>query len=228
MIKNTLALLVFSGLSLPVMAAGLDLNVAGTIEPVACTLLLPGGNAIDYNVINPVSLKENDFTLLSEKEINIELNCAAPVKIALMALNKRPNSMAGSTEGPSGSGTAPVNLWGSTNQDGAGLGLDGSAKIGGYGIRLKQGEVTADGVNVDVLVRGAAASAWIKSGSGVMYNRGEKQHISWGKSGTLFPIAFQNMAGKLNVQAYINKKSALDMSRLIMLDGMTTLEMVYL
>ena len=226
--KTLCALAVLATTSLPVLAAGVDVNVKGTIEPTACTLDLPAGAKIDYDVIDPTTLDATSYTLLAEKEIDITLSCDSPVKMGLMAVNNRPATMAGVTEGPSGAGTAPVNLFGATKQDGAGLGLDGTDKIGGYGIRLKQGSVTADSTRVDVIVKGEAASSWIKSASGVMYNVSERQHLSWAKTGTLTPIAFTNMAGKISAQAYINKKSELDLSKQVLLNGLTTLELVYL
>lgn len=226
--KRLCALAVLATTSLPVLAADVDVNVKGTIEPTACALTLPASANIDYGVIDPTTLNGTNYTLLAEKEIDISLSCDSPVKMGLMAVNNRPATMAGVTEGPSGAGTAPVNLFGATNQDGAGLGLDGSDKIGGYGVRLKQGSVTADGAAVDVIVKGAAASTWIKSASGVLYNRTERQHLSWAKTGTVIPIAFENMAGKIAAQAYINKKSELDLSKPVVLDGLTTLELVYL
>ncbi|KFD14546.1 hypothetical protein GSMA_02017 [Serratia marcescens subsp. marcescens ATCC 13880] len=41
-------------------------------------------------------------------------------------------------------------------------------------------------------------------------------------------MAFTTVAGKLGVQAYITKTSELDLSKPINLDGLTSLELVYL
>lgn len=43
-----------------------------------------------------------------------------------------------------------------------------------------------------------------------------------------WPRTFTNMSGTINVQAYINKTSELDISQPIELDGQTTIELVYL
>lgn len=225
--KTLCALAVLSTVSLPVFAAGVDVKVIGTIEPAACTLSLPAGATVDYGVIDPSILEASTYTRLAEKQIDIALSCDAPAKMGLMAVNGRLATMAGATEGVSGAGRAPLTLFGA-NTDGAGLGLDGSDKIGGYAIRLAPGTVQADSTNVDVISKGAAATSWTKNSTGSMYLSTEKRHVSWATTGTTTPVAFKDMTAKLGVEAYINKKSELDLSKQIKLDGLTTIELVYL
>ena len=226
--KTLCALAVLSTTSLPVMAAGVDIKVVGTIEPTACTLSLPTGASIDYDVIDPSLLSATAFTPLAEKQIDITLSCDAPAKMGLMAVNGRPATMAGATEGLSGAGRAPVSLFGSTTTDGVGLGLDGTDKIGGYGIRLVPGTVTTDTDPADVITKGSAESVWAKSPTGTLYESTKLRHTSWAAPGTVIPVAFKAMTGKIGVQAYINKKADLDVTKSIILNGLTTLELVYL
>lgn len=54
------------------------------------------------------------------------------------------------------------------------------------------------------------------------------RYISWGDQGSSVVKPFTTMNGKLLVQGYINKASELDLSKPVQLDGMTTLELVYL
>ncbi|MNW06548.1 hypothetical protein D3C71_2029760 [compost metagenome] len=51
---------------------------------------------------------------------------------------------------------------------------------------------------------------------------------SWAATGTLTPVAFKTLATTLEVQAFINKASELDITKPIQLDGLATLELIYL
>ena len=42
------------------------------------------------------------------------------------------------------------------------------------------------------------------------------------------PAAFKNLTINLTVQAYINKASELDLTKPVILDGLSTIELVYL
>ena len=224
--KTLCALTMLSATSVPVMAAGLDLTVGGTIDPVACALSLPGGTTVNYGVIDPSLLSVTSYTTLQEIQINIALNCSAPTKMALKAVNRRPGTMAGVSEDGNGISRAPVSLFSASDTDGVGLGVDGSKKIGGYGLRLAPGTLTVDGKTVDLIRYGTPA--WVPTASGSLYVQNEVRFVSWANPGTVIPIAFQSMAGKIGVQAYINKKSELDLNNVIKLDGLTALELVYL
>lgn len=230
--KTFCALAILSATSVPVLAAPVDVPVTGTIEPVACTLSMPLGLTIDFEVISPTTLDANNYTVLPEREIDITLNCDAPTKMGLMAVDKRPGSMAGVTPGPSGAALvpAPVELFGRPTTEGVGLGLDGTDKIGGYAIRLVAGKVTVDGNTVRLISNTPSGTdaSWGDNSTGSLYLSTDKRYLSWAAPSTLVPIAFESMTGKIGVQAYINKKSELDVSKPIKLDGMTTLELVYL
>lgn len=226
--KALCVLAVLSSTSLPVLAAGVDVVVTGTIEPTACTLSLPGSATVDYDVIDPSTLNGTDYSVLLAKKIDIALSCDAPAKMGLTAVNGRPSTLAGAAEGASTAGVMPATIFGSKTLAGVGLGLDGVDKIGGYGIRMNASDMSVDGKPVDIIAKAASASTWTKLVSADMYLTTEKRHISWASTGTLTPAAFENMTAKLEVQAYINKKSELDLSKSIKLDGMTTIELVYL
>lgn len=230
--KTVLALAVLATTSLPVMAAGVDVRVIGTIAPAACTPTLTGGGTIDYGVINPASLSNTAFNVLSEKQIDLSITCDAPAKLAIKAINGRPSTMAGTTEGASGAGRFPdgVAIFGVTAISGAGLGMDGADKIGGYGIRIVPGSGMADSVAVDSVIRHTNYSdtSWKSSSTGVLYDSNFNRELTWTAAGTVVPVAFENLNAKVGVQAYLNKASELDLTKPVALDGLTTLELVYL
>ena len=228
--KSVLALAVLATTSLPALAESVDVRVTGTITPTACTPTLSGGGTIDYGAINPASLSATDYTVLPEKQIDLSITCDAPAKIAVKALNKRPGTLAGVPEGSMGTGTPPagVILFGSASYSSAGLGLDGTDKIGGYALRLTAGTAQADGTAVDNLFRDNSTLPWKPSTSGSAFDPFNPREVSWAATGQLDPVAFTTLNTKVAVQAYLNKASELDLSKPVVLDGLTTLELVYL
>lgn len=228
--KSVLALAVLATTSLPALAESVDVRVTGTITPTACTPTLSGGGTIDYGAINPASLSATDYTVLPEKQIDLSITCDAPARIAVKAMSKRPGTLAGGPEGPMGTGGVPagVNIFGASNIGVAGLGLDGTDKIGGYGLRLAAGTALADGTAVDNLVRSNSSLPWGPSTTGSVFDRNYPREISWATTGQLDPVAFTTLNTKVVVQAYLNKTSELDLSKPVVLDGLTTLELVYL
>lgn len=227
--KNICALAVLAATSLPAMADSVDVHVIGTITPAACTPTLSGGATIDYGNINPNTLSETNFTVLPAKQLDFAVTCNAPAKIALKAINGRIGSVAGATENANGTAVAPVDIFGLGATGVAGLGLDGTAKVGGYGLRIAAGSVTADGNTVDS-IRENGTNIWTHDAyADIIFSPySDVRNISWAKTGTTTPVAFTNLAGKLEVQAYLNKASELDLTKPVALDGLTTIELVYL
>jgi type 1 fimbria pilin len=212
-------------------ADSVELKVIGTIIPAACIPTLSGGGSIDYGDMKADTLKQDDYTVLAEKTLDFSIACDAKAKVAVKVINGRLNTLAGSTENAlSGAGAVPTGVTLTTGDAAYGLGLAGSAKIGGYGIALST--LLADGTAVDSIYKSADASVttWTKgkTKSSLTTSTDELTLTSWATTGTLVPIALEALAGTLSVQAYINKTSALDMTQAIKLDGMATLEVVYL
>lgn len=52
--------------------------------------------------------------------------------------------------------------------------------------------------------------------------------MTWRLADTSEPAAFKNMTTKINVVAYLNKSSELDLTKPIKLDGQANFEMFYL
>ncbi|TNV09878.1 DUF1120 domain-containing protein [Buttiauxella sp. B2] len=232
LIKNTFALALLAASVGNAMAAdSVDVKVIGQIIPAACTPTISGGGVIDYGNIKASTLAADAYTTLPEMQLDFSLVCDAPAKVALKAINGRPGTLAGATETATGAGIAPVTMFNTPgNAAVVGLNLDGAATIGGYGVRIAADTVTADGNTVDTIVQDnnySTAGTYIKRTSGSLY-ASQGRVLTWAAPGTLTPVAFKVLAGKLGVQAYINKASALDLTHVIHLDGLTTLEVVYL
>ncbi|AZE56917.1 Beta-fimbriae probable major subunit [Pseudomonas synxantha] len=227
-IALALSLATLATTSLPVLGASVDVRVIGSITPAACTPTVGGGGTIDYGHIHPSTLSPTDYKVLPVMSTAFSITCDAPAKVAIVAKNGRMGSLAGAVEGVTGAAPSPVTLLGTAGLAVVGLGLDGSAKIGGYAIALKPSSVLADGVAVGGIQRNADWSTWDSTLIGSLYNNNIDRHSSWAATGTLDPIAFETLSGELTVQAYLNHASELDLTKPVVLDGLTTLELIYL
>ncbi|UUW17350.1 DUF1120 domain-containing protein [Serratia ureilytica] len=231
--KTACTLAVLATTSMSTMAAdSVDVRVIGTITPAACTPTLSGGGVVDYGTMNPNTLSAAAYTVLPEHDVDFAITCDAPAKVAITAINGRPNTAAGVTEGAGqNAGVAPVQLFG-RSANAVGLGLDGSSKIGGYAVNVKTDTFTADSSSVsNIFVTGTptTGTTWSASPTGEIYHSGTvARYFSWAATGTTVPAAFTTLAGKLGVQAYINHASELDLTKPVTLDGLTTIELVYL
>ncbi|WP_237391099.1 DUF1120 domain-containing protein [Dryocola clanedunensis] len=230
--KKTLCALAMMAATASAFAAdSVDVKVIGTISPAACAPTLGGGGTVDYGTIPANTLAADDYTVLSLKSMNLTITCDAPAKLAIHAVNGRPGTSAGVTEtGPMNSGYAPVDLFSNHLTPIVGLGTDGSANdIGGYGIQFTDGSVTADGNAVDVLYKSTAeGDNTFNSGNAEFYSDKYDRLISWGATGTTTPVSFTTLSGTMEIQAYLNKASELDLTKEVQLDGLTTIELVYL
>lgn len=229
-VKKTACALAVLATSTAVMAESIDVKVIGTITPTACKPTLTGGGTIDYGTINPNTLKKDEFTILAEKQIDFAITCDAPAKVAIAAKSGRGESAVNKdgklTVISTDTGSA---LFGNSGVAAVGLGLDGTKGVGGYALRLQAGTMQADGKNVDSIQSNGNTTSWAKTEYGSMFNNTSSQrYASWAATGTLTPIAFTTLSGKLGAQAYINKASELDLTKPVKLDGLTTLELVYL
>ncbi|MGP3121107.1 DUF1120 domain-containing protein [Serratia nevei] len=225
--KTTLLLAIFATTSTTAMAESIDVKVIGTITPAACKPTLTGGGVVDYGVIHPNTLKKDDYTYLNEKELEFSINCDAPAKLALKAQTARGASALDVNNGKLWSVAKATPIFGG-KFDTHGLGLDNGKGIGGFGLRFAVNSTTADSNQVDNIIRDGNSS-WSKSTDGSLVKAGGVERLySWSKPGTTEPVAFTTLAGKLGIQAYLNKSSELDLTKPIKLDGLTTLELVYL
>ncbi|HDS5479450.1 TPA: DUF1120 domain-containing protein [Serratia liquefaciens] len=226
------ALAVLTITSLPSYAKDIEVKVAGTITPSGCTPTLSGDGAIDYGMIKSDSLTLDAYTTLEQKKLTLTIICDAPVKLALEAKNGRPNTLAGvaTEDAISGAALSPVGRLNGSRAAPAvvGLGLSNSARIGGYAIHF------GSGVGAISITRKGEAGKWTNgngdSGEDNFYSIGVKRQLSWMKAwGSIpEPDAIKNVTIYLKVQAYINKASELDLTKPVILDGLTTLELIYL
>lgn len=89
--------------------------------------------------------------------------------------------------------------------------------------------MTLDGDAAESLSKTWGQVDWSKNeASKFLFNPQWTRMFTWSKKGETTPAKFTTMSGKVSAQAYINKTSDLDMTKPINIDGMISLEMVYL
>jgi type 1 fimbria pilin len=231
--KTVCALAVLTAASMPAWAESVNLSVTGTIDPAACTPTLGSNGTVDYGRINASQLSAESYTQLGAKELELTINCSAPAKVAIRAVNGRVGSLAAPSERSAGGTPAPFIL-NNAIPTVVGLGLDGTTKIGGYAVNLGSATVEATNGNSGnvltlIALYSSNGSDWngVDTTSTSLYRTNTDNYISWG-SDERTPAAFTTMTTTLQINAYINKSTALDLSKPVNLDGLTTIELVYL
>lgn len=219
--------------SLSVRAESVELRVTGTLIPGACTPTLSNNGVIDYGNITADKLSQDAYTVLEVKSLEFTIVCTAPAKVAIKATNIRPGSVAGADEnGVSMAARSPVALFDGAFQAVVGLGFDAGVPIGGYALRAVSGSFSADGNSVVNIWQNSDNDSdnWdVASTTNTLYTPNAVfRYISWAAPGTELPLAFTVLNGQLEVQAYLNKASALDLSDAVRLDGASTIEIIYL
>lgn len=232
--KTTCVLALLAITSLPTLAKDIEIKVAGTITPSGCTPMLSGSGAADYGTIKSDSLTLDVYTALDSKFLDLSITCDAPVKLALEAKNGRPNTLAGADEdaisGAALSPTASASGVLSTATAVVGLGVSGSAHIGGYA--LKAVAFKTDGIGAQLITREGDSGEWKEYTGGKegnnFYSIGVKRQLSWKNGSIKEPVAFKTATMSLMVQAYINKAAELDLTKSVVLNGLSTIELIYL
>ncbi|MCU4369587.1 DUF1120 domain-containing protein [Acinetobacter courvalinii] len=226
--KIVYLLIVLAPASFTALAADtVDLDIIGSIIPSSCMADLSHAGVVDYGDIGIDDLASSDrYTALNVKELNFSISCGAGMKIALKTKNGRLGSVVSDyAEGIDGLARSPVMLFGEGMWLAAGLGLDGGTKIGGFSVRLQK-DLLVDGDVPQKIAAADGTAAWILDESGALFRNGQVN--AWAANGEIQPIALSNLSGAMEVQAYLNKKTALDLSKEIKLDGLAIFEIVYL
>ena len=194
-------------------ASIVDLAVTGLITPTACTPQLSDGAVIDYGKISQQDLKVDRSTRLPVKPLHVNIACNAPNRFALRMHDNR-------------DGSAMVN-----SEIYYGLGLDHSGnRIGLYSMTFDPLQTVVDST--------AQAYGTESTTGGLAWRTANLNPISIGANSylgftdtagsTAGPSAIQTLSSTVKVETLINATQNLDLSRETALDGLATLEVVYL
>ncbi|MDY7064605.1 hypothetical protein PsexTeo8_10220 [Pseudomonas extremaustralis] len=205
--------LLLGGSSAVQAASIVDLAVTGLITPTACTPRLSDGAVIDYGKISQQDLKVDRSTRLPVKPLHVNIACNAPNRFALRMHDNR-------------EGSAMVN-----SEIYYGLGLDHSGnRIGLYSMTFDPLQTVVDST--------AQAYGTESTTGGLAWRTANLNPISIGANSylgftdtagsTAGPSAIQTLSSTVKVETLINATQNLDLSRETALDGLATLEVVYL
>ena len=205
--------LLLGGSSAVQAASIVDLAVTGLITPTACTPRLSDGAVIDYGKISQQDLKVDRSTRLPVKPLHVNIACNAPNRFALRMHDNR-------------DGSAMVN-----SEIYYGLGLDHSGnRIGLYSMTFDPLQTVVDST--------AQAYGTESTTGGLAWRTANLNPISIGANSylgftdtagsTAGPSAIQTLSSTVKVETLINATQNLDLSRETALDGLATLEVVYL
>lgn len=206
--------------SLGAQAQSVDVQVIGTITPGACNPILAGGGVIDYGNIPASTLSMTAFNRLPERTVAFSITCNAPTRVAVRTRDNRTASQV--------PGIVATISPGYTDVFNFGLGTVSGANVGGYIVTMKPGTFTADGATVFTVisVTNGAGSTWLDT-NGVVWHSAPIL-ASWSDTLRGQPIAFSSLSGELVVTVVLNRGDALPLGDEVPLDGLATLELVYL
>ncbi|WP_241076810.1 DUF1120 domain-containing protein [Achromobacter xylosoxidans] len=208
-----------SMVSFGAQAQSIDVRVIGTITPAACIPTLAGGGVVDYGNIAAATLNQTAATALPPHSIAFAITCDAPTRVALRTLDNRASSVV--------PGVIKIVNPGLTDSTAFGLGVGAGKNIGAFALQLEPVDITLDGSSAVTNMASADGGAtW--SGPFGGYARTDGAIMSWATTGSTVPTAFTTMAGTLDVYTAIDKAENLDLSNDVVLDGLATLELVYL
>lgn len=226
MLKKTLACAVLAVTSHAALAANnLEMKVRGNITPVACNITLGNGGIIDYGNISPEKLISDNYLLLETKAISLEINCEAPIKIGIKTISLRASTAPDGVQFPSGNNRLVIK--GKVYSYHHGLGLSNGMKIGGYSMSTAYNATSADGKPAKP-INSSQGEAWKIPSYGSLIGKYNDNIQTWSELNKLEPMTFKNLNTNLFIHPYINKKSALDFNQPLKLDGVSTIELVYL
>lgn len=194
-------------------ASTVDLSVKGTITPLACTPILSNNGLVDYGKISRQDLSVDKRTRLRDQTLDLNIQCNAPARFALLMRDNR-------------DGSAIVN-----SEIYYGLNHDNSQnKIGLYSLNFDPASTVVDDLTqvyrTDSTTGGVA---WSSSNSRPI-PIGAKSYLGFTDvaGSSVGPIAIQNLTSRVIVETIIAPTSELDLSTEVQLDGSATLDVVYL
>lgn len=216
--KKLVALSVLSATMLSSMtahAATAELKLIGTITPAACVPNFTGGATINYGNIPASSLNQSAQTNLPNKTTVLTVACDAPIKFALKAVDERAATLIPEINLPAAPN--PVYMFG------LGAASNG-AKIGAYGVQMSN--VTTDAGTTRTMRSLDGGANWYFNG-GAFGSDGRLIAFS-DVSGSMLPAAHSSLTADITIVAAVDRASNLPLTSEIAIDGLTTIEVVYL
>lgn len=187
-------------------ASNIDLSVKGLITPSACTPGLSSNGDVDLGKISAKDLKQDTYTLLPERTLQMSIDCDASTLFALQGTDNRASS--------------------STTSTGYGLGLiDNTQKIGRYHFLMSNS--VADEVTISALESLDGGQTWMELDD-AMWQRKNLAAFGSRTNGQWAPVPIKALTTDLIVAPIISPAKDLNLANEVQIDGSATLEVKYL
>lgn len=205
--------------SFSVHANSAEINVKGTIIPTSCVPKLADGGVVDYGDIGSGQLDRDNFTLLAEKKVSFSIICQAPARIALRTIDNRSSSVI-----PGAAQTISRRM----DEESFGLGTTVSGKnVGVFTVDVDKNSFETESGRMITIFSIDEGKLWGESDRGEF--RPKKNFItSWSSSRSGPPTAFVKLSGTFKVNVALNALKDLALVNTVPLDGLATIELIYL
>ena len=190
-----------------------DLSVQGQIIPRACTPQLSGSGLIDYGKISRQDLNLEQGTRLPLKTLQVSIDCNGPSRYALRMRDNR-------------DGSATVN-----SEIYYGLGFDTAGnRLGLYSMSFDPRHTLVDSTATVFGTESTTGGLAWRTANLNPIDIGANSYLGFTdiQGSTAGPSAIQELVSTVKVEAVINARQNLDLSRDTPLDGSATLEVLYL
>lgn len=196
-----------------------DLRIKGAIVPASCSFTITNA-VIDYGDIRPGNLSPTQYTALGAKSTPFAIKCdgQGTTRVGLKAVDNRAASKVPGI-------VSSIDV-GYTDNYNYGLGVSSKGqKIGGYAVHVRNS--VADGRSVQTITSVDNGGSWRPYRTDAV---GQTNDVTswWTGSGAYAPLQVNTVTGNIQVLAFINKLSELDVGSKVELDGHATLELRYL
>ncbi len=186
-------------------ASNVELNVMGKITPNACDVLLSDNGLVDHGKVPARSLNQHELSPLPGRQLEVSVNCDAPLLFVLVGVDSRADSSLG-----------PGFLYG--------LGWNIHApeeRLGTISLDLRN--AVADGEPALVLASSNQGLTWFPEN-----NAYPDTYMGFAKPGTLVPEPHRLLVATLHINTSINAASFLTLNQEVPLDGAVVLDLKYL
>lgn len=183
-------------------ASSTELTVTGSITPSACTPILSNNGKVDIGIIPKSSLNPTQLTPLDPQDIALTVTCDSAKNFALRMIDNRHGTSAYARQ--YGLGTTPADQ-----------------RLGSFNIQILS--TTADSATARSIQSLNNAETW--HGIGFAF---PDALLSAAATGSVEPLAMQNLAMALRVHTVIAPANGLTLDEEVPIDGSATMELNYL
>lgn len=190
-----------------------DLTVTGLITPNTCTPNLSNGGIVDHGKISRQDLSVDKRTRLRDQTLDLNIQCNAPVRFALLMRDNRDGSAIVNSE-----------IYYGLNHD------HSNNKIGLYSLIFDPASTVVDDLPQVFRTDSTTGGVGWSSSNSRPIPIGAKSYLGFTDvaGSSAGPIAIQNLTSRVVVETIISPTSELDLSTEVQLDGSATLDVVYL